>query len=69
VAPRSLKQALAGLAGALVGTVAVHAARDLPWNLAAVVGVAIGVLVVVSLRSGERVRAAWRPGPDARDDD
>jgi hypothetical protein len=60
VAPRSLKQALAGLAGALLGTLAVRYARDLPWSFAAVVGVAIGVLVVVSLRSGERVRSAWR---------
>jgi uncharacterized membrane protein YgaE (UPF0421/DUF939 family) len=64
VAPASLKQALAGVAGALLGTLAVHAARDLPWDLAAVVGVAIGVLVVVSLKSGARVRAAWRRPPD-----
>ena len=64
MAPRSLKQALAGVAGALLGALAVHAARDLPWDLSAVVGVAIGVLVVVSLCSGERVRAAWRDPHD-----
>lgn len=57
-----MRRALAGLAGALLGTLVVHSARGLPWRLAGVVGLAIGVLVVVSMQSGERVRDAWRRG-------
>jgi hypothetical protein len=60
VAPRNLRQALAGVAGAVLGTLAVHFARGLPWRLAGVVGIAVGALVVVAWQSGERVRDAWR---------
>jgi len=67
VAPRSLKEVLAGLIGVLVGTVAVHFGRDLPWRLAGLVGLAIGVLVITVLQSSARVRAVWRDG--ARHDD
>ncbi len=60
MAPRSLKQVLAGLASALAGTLGGHFGRDLPWSLAGIVGLALGVLVISALQSGERVRAAWR---------
>ena len=63
MAPRNLKQLLLGLGGALAGAAAMHYGRDLPWRLAGIVGLAIGVLVVSVLQSGERVRAAWRRGP------
>jgi hypothetical protein len=64
VAPRTLIRAAAFLVSGALGTVAVHAARDLPWRLAAIVGLAIGVLVVSTLRTGAHLRSAWRRRPD-----
>lgn len=63
MAPRSLSQALAGALGALGGVLYLHFVRALPWTLAAIVGVALGALVVTSWRTGEQIRAAWRGTP------
>lgn len=67
MAPRSLRQALAGLAGAVAGTLGVHFLRDLPWNLSGLVGLAIGVLVLSALRTGARIRSAWQGDSEERD--
>jgi len=48
-----------GIAAAAIGTVGVHWLRDLPWTLAAIVGVAIGILAASTLRTGERLRGVW----------
>jgi hypothetical protein len=64
--PREL---LAGVLGGIGGTLIVHLERHLPWRLSAIVGLAIGVLVLASLRSVARLRAAWRPARWRRDDD
>ena len=66
VTPRELG---AAVVAALGGTAIVHLGRHLPWMLAAIVGLAIGVLVLASLRSLARVRAAWGPARWRRDDE
>jgi len=53
------RELAAGLAGGIAGMVLVHFVKRIPWSLAAIVGFAIAVLVVYSLRSGARIRAAW----------
>ncbi len=47
------------VASVVAGTVLVHWLRHLPWSLAAIVGLAIGVLVVSTLRTGARLRSIW----------
>ena len=65
-----LNEAAALASGWLIATVALRWLRDLPWSLATIAGFAIGVLVVVSWRTGRRVRsihdreARWRRGDD-----
>lgn len=69
VGPRHV---VAGAVAAALGTVAVHWLRELPWPLAAIVGVAIGVLAASSLRAVERLRSVWGGAPHPlprRDDD
>lgn len=63
MAPLSGRQALAGLAAGVAGTLLVHWLRELPWSLAAVVGLAVAVLAVASLRTGERLRGVWSREP------
>lgn len=64
MAPLTATQALIALAAGVAGTVAVHLLRDLPWSLSAVVGVAVAVLAVSSLRTSEQLRRIW--GGDRR---
>jgi len=52
-----------GAVAAALGTVGVHWLRDLPWSLATIVGVAIGVLAASTLRSVERLRGVWSDTP------
>ena len=63
MAPLSGRQALWGLAAGVAGTLAVRWWRELPWSLAAVVGLAMAILVVSSLRTGERLRGVWSREP------
>jgi hypothetical protein len=63
VAPLNGRQALFGLAVGIAGTLAVHWWRALPWSLAAVVGLAMAVLAIASLRTGERLRGVWSREP------
>jgi hypothetical protein len=63
VAPLTGRQALAGLAAGIAGALLVRWLRGLPWSLAAVVGLAVAVLAVSSLRTGERLRGVWRREP------
>lgn len=65
MAPLTGRQALLGLAAGVAGTLLVRWQRDLPWSLAAVVGLAIAILAVSSLRTGDRLRRVWG-GDDPR---
>ena len=49
-----------------VATVLIRFARELPWSLAAIAGLAAAVLVVVSLRTGRSLRAIWRDEDENR---
>ena len=49
------------LAAWLVATPLLRFARDLPWSLAAIAGLAAAVLVVASVRTGRRLRALRGP--------
>jgi hypothetical protein len=48
------------LGAAVATTLALRFVRDFPWTLAALVGVAVGVLVLSTFNSGDRVRRAMR---------
>jgi hypothetical protein len=45
---------------AAVTALALRLLRDFPWSLAGIVGVAVGVLVLTSLKTGDRLRDAFR---------
>ena len=45
------------LAAWVVATLGIRWLRELPWSLAAIAGLAAAVLVVASLRTGQRLRA------------
>ena len=49
-----------------VATILIRVARELPWSLAAIAGLAAAVLVVVSLRTGRSLRAIWRDEDENR---
>lgn len=59
MAPVNLFQALVALVAGAGGALAVHWWRGLPWSLSAVVGVAVAVLAISSLRTSERLRQIW----------
>ncbi|MCM2269562.1 MAG: hypothetical protein NDJ75_05630 [Thermoanaerobaculia bacterium] len=59
MAPVTLFQALVALVAGAGGALAVHWWRGLPWSLSMVVGVAVAVLAVSSLRTTERLRRVW----------
>jgi hypothetical protein len=63
VAPLSGRQALWGLAAGVAGTFVMHWWRELPWSLAAVVGLAMAILAIASLRTGDRLRGVWSREP------
>jgi hypothetical protein len=60
MAPVNARQLIAGVGAALAGTALAHWQRSLPWSLAGIVGLAIGVLTISVLRTGERLRRLWR---------
>jgi len=64
MAPLSPLQGVVALVAGAGGALAVHWLRGLPWSLSAVVGVAIAVLAISSLRTSERLRRIW--GREAR---
>lgn len=45
----------AGVGAALV----VHFARGLPWALAGIIGLAVGILAQMSLRTWDQLRRIW----------
>lgn len=48
------------LAAAVAATLFLRLGRAFPWALAGIVGVAVGILVATSLRTGDRIRGFWR---------
>jgi hypothetical protein len=63
MAPLTLAQAALGLLAAVAATLLLHWLRGLPWSLAAIAGLAIGVLAIACLRTWIRLRPLWRDGP------
>lgn len=51
---------------ALAAALGMHFARGLPWKLAGIVGVAVGILALMGLRSVDQLRRIWR-GPEERE--
>lgn len=62
MAPVTLFQALVALVAGAGGALVVHWWRDLPWSLSMVVGVAVAVLAISSLRTTEQLRRIWGGG-------
>lgn len=58
--PFDLRQAALGLASGLAALLVLHFLRGFPWSLAAIAGLAVGVLVVYALRVTARLRALYR---------
>lgn len=66
MAPVSPLQGVVALVAGVGGALAVHWLRGLPWSLSAVVGLAIAVLAISSLRTSERLRRVWDRDPRYR---
>lgn len=58
--PFDLRQLAVGVAGGLAALLALHFVRGFPWSLAAIAGLAVGVLLVYALRVTERLRRLFR---------
>jgi hypothetical protein len=66
MAPLSPLQGAIALAAGVGGALAVRWLRDLPWSLSMVVGLAVAVLAISSLRTSERLRRVWDRDPRYR---
>jgi hypothetical protein len=66
MAPLSPLQGAIALAAGVGGTLVVRWLRDLPWSLSLVVGLAVAVLAISSLRTSERLRRVWGRDPRYR---
>ena len=54
-----------GVGVAVAALLALRFARGFPWSLAAISGLAVGVLGAVADRTARQLAALWR-GPDSR---
>lgn len=63
MATLTVRQALVGLVAGVAGTLAMRYFKELPWSLAGIVGFAVAILAVSSMRTGERLRGVWDREP------
>jgi hypothetical protein len=69
VASERLKEVATLVAAWSAAAAALHFLRHLPWSLATIAGFAIAVLVVVSWRTGRRLRAIHNRSAEWRRED